>query len=156
MLIYYLFILFFIPYSSQINQQYIHPSNRHYVLSDPIALESNQLFISANIPKNAAYSDNTYISNTELCNMMINQLIAYGNVATSIYDTCQFKYQLLGFKNPVITLDQPQCYMNLAASFCKYDIIYQSTPYSIDTIETVLQNIVNCIDVTIIINFKEN
>jgi len=78
--------------------------------------------------------------------MLINQLVAFGADSTAIYDTCPYKYQLLGVNNPVMVENQPTCYWNLVDSFCKYDIVNYNSPFSIDIIETVLQNIINCID----------
>jgi hypothetical protein len=145
----FLAILFLFALCSQavfLKKGYTHPAETQYSLQDPTTAEVGQFFSNVQVPLYPEYPETEYVSNADLCNMLINQLVAFGANSTAIYDQCPYKYQLLGVNNPAMLEEQPPCYWNLVSSFCKYDIVNYETPFSIDTIEFVLQNIINCID----------
>lgn len=94
------------------------------------------------------FENTDVISNTDICNNLISDLVYFGRDSLNIYKQCDQVYYMLGSKHPLIEGDEPTCYTNMAKALCNYEIeIDDNRPHSNDLREFITVTLAGCINV---------
>ena len=105
---------------------------------------------SSDTSSSQSQTENHILTNTDICNNLLEYLLVFGETATSKYKTCPEKYSLLGNSNSLVQKDQPQCLISLSQIFCTYEIVTDSVrPHPDDLRYFITQTISRCIRVII-------
>ena len=93
-------------------------------------------------------TENHILTNTDICNNLVEYLLVFGEHSTSRFQTCPEKYSLLGNKNSLVQNDQPQCLLTLSKIFCTYEIVKDPVrPHPDDLRYFITQTMSRCIRV---------
>ena len=105
---------------------------------------------SSDTSSSQSQTENHILTNTDICNNLLEYLLVFGETSTSKYKTCPDKYSLLGNSNSLVQKDQPQCLLSLSQIFCTYEIVTDPVrPHPDDLRYFITQTISRCVRVII-------
>ncbi len=116
--------------------------------------------ISLNQNKTLQYQDVKIKKNSlfsEICNKVLDSYDFIGKDGMNLYEGCDGKYDLLAKNSSKIQNDNPLCFNNLNAFFCKFHVkenpkLNINNTINAETLQVILSTIQGCLNVIIYIN----
>ena len=111
-----------------------------------ISLKENKTlkYKDVKIKKNSLFSS--------ICNKVLDSYDFIGKDGMNLYEGCEGKYDLLGQNNSKIQIDNPMCFNNLNAFYCKFHVkenpnLNLNNSINAETLQVILTTLQGCFNV---------